>query len=179
MATSRAAGRFAAMDWLWKVDWAGMFEPKHALLELFLRGTIMYLAIFVLLRVAVRREMGAIGMPDMLVVILIAEVTGNGIAESFQSLAESTVLVGTVLLWSTPIEWLQSRYPAVERLVRDPKLKLIDNGRMLRRNMRREFVTAEELMAQLREQGLEDCRNVKAAYMEADGRISIIQRAGK
>lgn len=167
------------MDWLWNVDWAGMFEPKHALLELFLRGTVMYLVIFVLLRVVVRREVGGIGMTDILVIVLIAEVAGNGISDSFQSVIESTVLVGTVLFWSTLIEWLQSRYPAFERLVRDPKLKLIDNGRLLRRNMRQEFVSEEELMAQLREKGLEDCRDVKAAYMEADGRISIIRRDGK
>jgi uncharacterized membrane protein YcaP (DUF421 family) len=167
------------MDWLWNVDWAGMFEPKHALLELFLRGTVMYLVIFVLLRLVVRREVGGIGMTDILVIVLIAEVAGNGISDNFQSVVESTVLVGTVLFWSTLIEWLQSRYPAFERLVRDPKLKLIDNGRLLRRNMRQEFVSEEELMAQLREQGLEDYRDVKAAYMEADGRISIIRRDGK
>ena len=52
------------MEWLWKVDWAGVFEPKHGLLELFLRGTIMYLAIVVLLRVVVRRHLGGIGMTD-------------------------------------------------------------------------------------------------------------------
>lgn len=61
-------------------------------------------------------------------------------------------------------------------LIREPKLKLIQNGRMLRRNMRAELVTAEELMAQLRERGLEDCKNVAAAYMEADGRISVIEK---
>jgi uncharacterized membrane protein YcaP (DUF421 family) len=114
-----------------------------------------------------------------LVIVLIAEVTGNGISDNFQSVVESTVLIGTVLFWSTLIEWLQSRSAAFERLVRDPKLKLIENGRMLRRNMREEFVTVEELMAQLREKGLEHCRDVKAAYMEADGRISIIRRDGK
>jgi uncharacterized membrane protein YcaP (DUF421 family) len=49
---------------------------------------------------------------------------------------------------------------------------------MLPKNMRSEFVTREELMAQLREQGLDDCRDVKAACMEADGKISI-RRDGK
>jgi uncharacterized membrane protein YcaP (DUF421 family) len=165
-----------SMDQLLKVDWHAVFTPQHSLLELFLRGTIMYLVIFVLLRLVVRRQVGGIGMTDILVIVLIAEVTGNGISDNFQSVVESTVLVGTVLLWSTLIEWLQSRYPAFERLVRDRKLKLIDNGHMLRRNMREEFVTVEELMAQLREQGLEDCKGVKAAYMEADGHISIIKR---
>ena len=106
-------------------------------------------------------------------------MTGNGISDNFQSIGESIILVCTILFWSTLIEWLQSRYPAFERLVRDPKLKLIENGRMLRRNMREEFVSVEELMAELREQGLEDCRDVKAAYMEANGNISVIRRHGK
>jgi uncharacterized membrane protein YcaP (DUF421 family) len=60
-------------------------------------------------------------------------------------------------------------------LVHDPKLKLIENGRVLRRNMRQEFVCVEELMAELRAQGLEDCRDVKAANMEANGSISVIR----
>jgi uncharacterized membrane protein YcaP (DUF421 family) len=167
------------MNWLWEIDWAGIFKPKHSLLELFMRGTLMYLAIFVLLRVAVRRQVGGMGMTDVLVVVLIAEVAGNGISDNFQSIPESVVLVATVLFWSYVIEWLQSQFPAVERLFRDSKLKLIENGRMLRKNMRSEFVTEEELMAQLREQGLDDCRDVKSAYMEADGKISIIRRDGK
>ena len=171
--------RFRGMDWLWRVDWAGLYEPKHALLDVFLRGTIMYLMIFVLLRLVVRRQIGGIGITDILVIVLIAEVTGNGISDNFQSIGESIILVCTILFWSTLIEWLQSRYPAFERLVRDPKLKLIENGRMLRRNMREEFVSVEELMAELREQGLEDCRDVKAAYMEANGNISVIRRHGK
>ena len=164
------------MDWLWRVDWAGLYEPKHALLDVFLRGTIMYLMIFVLLRLVVRRQVGGIGITDILVIVLIAEVTGNGISDNFQSIGESAILVCTILFWSTLIEWLQSRYPAFERLARDPKIKLIENGRMLRRNMREEFVSVQELMAELREQGLEDCRDVKAAYMEANGNISVIRR---
>ena len=41
--------------------------------------------------------------------------------------------------------------------------------------MRAELVTPEELMAQLREQGIEDCAQVKRAYMEADGKISVVK----
>lgn len=167
------------MDWLWLVDWRGMFEPQHSLLELVLRGTIMYLVIFVLLRLVLRRQVGGIGTSDILVIVLVAEVAGKGMAAEYKSIPEGAVLVGTVLCWSYFIEWLQFRFPAFERFVRDPKLKLIENGRMLRRNMRAEFVTTEELFAQLRERGLEDCKEVKAAYMEADGRISIIRRGGK
>lgn len=164
------------MDLLLTIDWKAVFVPQHSLLELMLRGSLMYLAIFVLLRLMLRRQAGGIGTSDVLVIVLIAEVAGNGIAPNDESVVEGVLLVGTILFWSYVVEWLQYRFPAFERLVRQPKLKLIENGRMLRRNMRREFVTTEELMAQLREDGLEDCANVKAAYMEDDGSISIIEK---
>ena len=163
------------MDALWSIDWRAMLVPEHSVLDLFLRGTVMYLAIFVLLRLVLRRQVGDIGTSDVLVIVLLAEVSGNAMAANAASLPEGVVLVGTVLLWSYLIEWVQFRFPAFERLIREPKLKLIDNGRLLRRNMRTELVTVEELMAQLREQGIEERAEVKAAYLEADGQISIIR----
>ncbi|NQW53874.1 MAG: DUF421 domain-containing protein [Rhodospirillales bacterium] len=59
--------------------------------------------------------------------------------------------------------------------MRAPRLKLIENGRLLRRNVRKKLVTLDELMAQVRENGLEDCAEVKAAHMKANGYISIIK----
>lgn len=47
--------------------------------------------------------------------------------------------------------------------------------RLLRKKMRTEFVTTSKLMAQLREKGIEDCRRVKSACMETDGRISVMK----
>ena len=61
--------------------------------------------------------------------------------------------------------------------MREPKLKLIDDGRCLQRNMRQEFVTEEELMAQVRKEGLMHCREIRAALLEAAGRISYIRES--
>lgn len=163
------------MDGLAEIDWRAIFVPQNSLVEPVFRGTIMYLGILAMLRLVLRRQVGGIGTADVLVVVLIAEVAGNSIAPAEQSVVEGLLLVATIFFWSYLIEWLQFRYPGFQRLIRDPKLKLIDKGRLLRRNMRREFVTKEELMAQIREQGLEDCSEVKAAYLEADGSISIIK----
>jgi uncharacterized membrane protein YcaP (DUF421 family) len=163
------------LDSLAEIDWRAIFVPQNSLVEPVIRGTIMYLGILAMLRLVLRRQVGGIGTADVLVVVLIAEVAGNSIAPAEQSVVEGLLLVATIFFWSYLIEWLQFRYPGFQRLIRDPKLKLIDKGRLLRRNMRREFVTKEELMAQIREQGLEDCSEVKAAYLEADGSISIIK----
>lgn len=161
---------------LWAIDWRAVFVPEHSVLEMIVRGTIMYLLVFGLLRLMLKRQIGGIGPSDVLVVVLLAEMAGNGFTAGYRSVTEGAVLVVTLLCWTYAVNWLGHRFPAVERLIREPKLKLVENGRMLRRNMRAELVTAEELMAQLREEGVEDCEHVAAAYMEADGRISVIRK---
>jgi uncharacterized membrane protein YcaP (DUF421 family) len=55
---------------------------------------------------------------------------------------------------------------------------MVRNGQLMRRNMRREMVTADEIDAALRKEGVDDIADVKAARMESDGRISVLLRDG-
>jgi uncharacterized membrane protein YcaP (DUF421 family) len=57
-------------------------------------------------------------------------------------------------------------------------LLLVDRGRILHRNLRQELMSAEDLMAKLREKGVERPEQVKRAYMESDGTITVIKRGG-
>ncbi|MDQ3215403.1 MAG: DUF421 domain-containing protein [Pseudomonadota bacterium] len=159
----------------WNINWDSMFAPTNSLAELFVRATIMYFVLFVLLRLVLKRQAGGIGTTDVLVIVLLAEVAGNGFAAEYKSVVEGTVLVGTVLFWSYLLDLAGYRFPAVERLLRASTLVLVEDGKMVRKNMRAELVTTEELMAQLREKGIEDCAQVKRASMEANGMISVIK----
>ena len=157
------------------IDWQGIFTPKHSLLEMVVRGTIMYLVLFALMRLVLKRQAGGIGMTDVLVIVLLAEVAGNGFAAEYKSVVEGIVLIATILFWTYALQWLAYKFPVAERLLNPPTLTLIENGKMLRRNMRAELITQAELMAQLREEGIEDLSQVKHACMEADGMISFIK----
>jgi uncharacterized membrane protein YcaP (DUF421 family) len=161
-------------DILWNIDWHGILTPTNSLLEMSVRGTFMYAVLFGFMRLVLKRQAGGVGTADVLVIVLVAEVAGNGFAAEYTSVVEGTVLIGTVLFWSYAVEWLAHRFPAWERLLHPPPLLLVENGKLLRRNMRAELITEAELMAQLREKGLEDLTKVKRACMEADGMISII-----
>lgn len=163
-------------DALWTVDWRAIFNPTHSVLEMMVRGTLMYFVIFVLMRVVLKRQAGGIGTADVLVIVLVAEVAGHGFAGDARSITEGTVLVATILFWTYVIERIGYHYPAFERLVRPGTLKLVEDGRILHRNMRAELITKDELMAQLRENGIESCAEVKLACMEADGMISVIKK---
>ncbi len=161
-------------EMLWQIDWNGVFTPSVSLLELVVRGTIMYFVLFGLLRLVLKRQAGGIGTADVLVIVLLAEVAGNGFAVGYKSVVEGAVLIGTILFWTYLLEWSAHRFPLVARILHAPTLLLIKDGKVLRRNLRAELITMDELMAQLREEGIEDCAQVKRACMEADGMISVI-----
>lgn len=163
------------MNTLLQIDWKSVFIPSVHLAEIFLRGTIVYLFIFFLLRV-LRREAGAIGISDLLVVVLIADAAQNAMASEYKSITEGVVLVSTIVFWDYFLDWLGYRFPKVRRLLQARALLLVNEGRMLRRNLRLEMITEEELTGLLREQGVENIIEVKKCYLESDGHISVIKK---
>lgn len=156
------------------IDWRTIFTPSMPIGEIFVRGTIVYIALFFLLRF-LRRGAGAIGISDLLVVVLIADAAQNAMAGEYKSITEGIILVGTIAFWDYFLDWLGYKFPAVQRLLRPAPLLLIKDGRILRQNLRQEMITKEELMGQLREQGVENVEEVKKCYMEGEGHVSVIK----
>ena len=157
------------------MDWQSIFLPDIPLLEIILRGSLMYIALFVLLRIILKRQTGSVGMTDLLLIVLIADASQNAMAGEYKSVPAGIVLVCTIIFWSYALDWLSFHYEWFNRLVEPPPLPLIENGELLYRNMRKELITEDELMSQLRVHGLDDFSKVKQAHMESDGRISIVQ----
>lgn len=158
------------------ISWYEMFVPSVSPLEIVLRGTIMYLAILLLLRVVLRRQSGnSVSTTDILVVVLLSDAAQNGMAGEYRSITEGIVLVAVIIFWSYVLDLLGYRFPWLERLLHPAPLLLIKNGRLLRRNLRQELITIEELMSMLRKQGIEDVSEVASACMEPDGEVSVVK----
>jgi uncharacterized membrane protein YcaP (DUF421 family) len=162
----------------WTIDWRSLFVPGGSLAEIALRGAVMYLALFFLFRLLPRRHIGLLGTSDLLVVVIIADAAQNGLAGEYRSVTEGLVLVGTILLLDYAIDWLDYRFPALRLNAADP-VALVRDGRIVRATMGREKITEDELMTQLREQGIEDLRDITRAYLEGDGHVSVIRRASR
>jgi uncharacterized membrane protein YcaP (DUF421 family) len=146
--------------------------------ELMLRGSAVYWLLFLLFRFVLRRDAGSLGVADILLLVLIADASQNAMAGGYQTVADGLVLVATIAGWNWLMDWGSYRFPFLRRLTQPPPLMLVRRGQAIRRNMRSEHITLQELMASLREQGVDDLAQVKAAYMEADGQISVIRAAG-
>ena len=161
------------------MDWKSIFLPDVPLLELILRGSVMYIALFALLRIILKRQTGSLRMTDLLLITLIADASQNAMAGTYTSIPDGIVLASTIILWSYAFDWLSYRFAWFRHLTEPPPLPLIQEGKLLRRNLRQELITEDEVKSQLREQGLEDWTQVREAFMESDGHISIIPYEGK
>ena len=158
------------------LDWSGMFGLSVPPLELIIRGSAMYLLLFVLFRVVVRRRVGAVGMADILVLVIVADAAQNAMSGEYKSVTDGAILVGTILAWDMLIDWLNYRVPALRGWLEPPPLLLVRDGRIIHRNLRHEFVTEEELKSKLREKGVTQVGQVREARMESDGEVSVIKK---
>jgi uncharacterized membrane protein YcaP (DUF421 family) len=161
------------------VDWAKLFGLSVPALELVVRGTAMYLFLYLLFRVVIKRRVGAIGMADLLVLVIIADAAQNGMAGEYTSVTDAFVLVGTIVAWNYLFDWLNFRFAFLQKILEPPPLPLIDRGRILWRNMRLELVSEQELRAKLREHGVKEPAEVEKAYMEPDGQVTVIKRRAR
>lgn len=157
------------------IDWHGIFAFDVPFLELFLRGTVMYLFLVLIMRFGINRTMGNIGVGDMLLVVLIADAAQNAMAGGHSSVGDGLFLVVTILFWAYVFDYVCFRFPKIGALIQPHRVRLIKNGQLLHRNMRRELITRDELMAQLRAHGVDDFRKVKEANLETNGEISVVR----
>jgi uncharacterized membrane protein YcaP (DUF421 family) len=158
------------------MDWSEVFGLTVSPWELVIRGSAMYLFLFVLFRVVVRRRVGSIGMADILILVIVADAAQNGMSGEYRSLTEAFILVGTLIGWNMLIDWLTFRVPRLQKILEPPPLLLIDDGRVLWQHLRREFVSETELATKLREHGVTHASEVDKAYMEPDGQVTVLKK---
>jgi uncharacterized membrane protein YcaP (DUF421 family) len=160
---------------MWGVDLSELFGFSLPIAEIILRGTAVYWFLFLLFRVIVRRDIGAVGLADVLLLVIIADAAQNAMAGGYETVSDGLVLISTIVFWNMAVDWLSYRFPRFRHLAQARTLLLIDRGRILHRNLRLEMISMEDLLAKLREQGVERPEEVKRAYMESDGTITVIK----
>jgi uncharacterized membrane protein YcaP (DUF421 family) len=161
------------MDHL-QLDWRDIVSPDVSLLEIVVRGSVLYLVVTALLRLTLRRSTGEVGTIDFVLILLIANASTNAMTGGSTAILDAVILILTIAAWNYGLNALGYYVPAIERLMLPPPLAVIRDGALVPRNMRREFLSRNELLAELREHGITSIDEVQAAFIEADGTISII-----
>ncbi len=138
----------------------------------------MFWLLFIIFRFVLRRDIGSVGIGDFLFVVIVADASQNAMSGDAKTIADGMLLVTTLVFWNFSLDWVSYKSKFIRRITEAPSLLLVKAGKLQLRNMRREFITREEIFAKLREQGLEDLEQVKEMRLEGDGEISVIRKQG-
>ena len=114
---------------------------------------------------------------DVLVLVIISDAAQNAMSSSYTSITDGIVLVGTIVGMSWLFDWLGYHVAFMRKVVHPERKPLVVNGRVIRKSLAQELMTEDELMTQLRLQGADQIQQVKSAFLEGNGEISVIRRA--
>ena len=156
-----------------------LFRLEMPLWEMILRGSAIYWFLLLVFRFVLRRDLGSMGVADLLFVVLIADASSNAMQGEYKTVGDGLVLVSTLIGWNYLLDWAAYRFPAVARFLEPRATPLIRHGKVIRKTLQRELITMDELMSKLREQGVEDLGTVRIARLESDGQVSIVRNDGK
>jgi uncharacterized membrane protein YcaP (DUF421 family) len=160
------------------MDVGELFAVRVPVAEIIIRGSAIYWFLFLVFRFVLRRDTGALGIADVLLLVILADAAQNAMAGEYKTITEGLILLITIIGWNMLLDWLSFRYRIVNRFTTPRALLLVRHGRFVQANLRREHLTPDEVMSKLREQGIAHLRQVRHAYMESDGQISVIRNDG-
>jgi uncharacterized membrane protein YcaP (DUF421 family) len=147
-------------------------------MDIVLRAAVIFLFLFVIMRASGRRELSSMEPFDLIVLVVIGDLVQQAVTQQDFSVTGAFLAVGTIALLTVTVSWLSFRVPFLRPLLDGRPIVLIEDGKPIVRNMRRERITVEELAAQARLQQIESIDEVRLAVLETSGAISFIQKRG-
>ena len=154
-----------------------MFELTGPWWELPLRATLVYGVLLVLVRVSGHRTVGQFTPFDLLVVMLLSEAVSNGLSGEEKSLTGGLLSAATLVGLNVLVAFITARSPRAQTLVEGRAILIGRDGDLFEDVLKRHHVPMCDVERALREADC-DQSDMRFAFLEADGKISILQESG-
>jgi uncharacterized membrane protein YcaP (DUF421 family) len=146
-------------------------------LDIVARAVVVFFFIFVVTRAVGRRELSSMEPFDLILLIVIGDLVQQGVTQSDYSLTGAILVVSVLALLTVATSYASFRFRRLRPVLEGEPLVLLEDGRPIERNLRRERITVEELQAAAREQQFASLDRIHLAILETSGRISFIPYA--
>ncbi len=145
-------------------------------MDLVIRATIVFFFILLVTRIAGRRELSDFEPFDFILLVVVGDLVQQGITQNDQSVTGTLIVLSTVALLSVFVGWSSFRFRPVRKLTEGEPIVLVQNGRPIERNLRRERMCLEEVEEDMRKAQIATLKDVAWGILEDDGQISWIPR---
>ena len=146
-------------------------------MDIVARAFFAFLFVFLLTRLIGRRELSSMQPFDLMLLIVVGDLIQQGVTQNDLSFTGLILAVGVFGLLTLSASYVGFRFPRVRPLLEPEPMILVEDGKPVERNLRKERITAEELASEARLQRIASLRDVKWAVLESGGRISFIPKS--
>lgn len=145
-------------------------------MDLVIRAVVVFFFIFLVTRIVGRRQLGELEPFDLILLVVLGDLVQQGITQSDQSVTGTLIVISTIALLSVAVSWVAFRFKALRPITEGEPIVLVQDGRPLPRNMRRERITLADVQEEARQSQIASIADLRWAILENDGQISCIPR---
>lgn len=148
------------------------------MLVVFVRSIILYLAVLIALRVMGKGEIAEMNCFDLVITFLLAEVASIPMENNNIPMINGIASITGLVLMQTLISFLTLKSRKLNTFLSGKPSILIDKGKIIYKELKKEKISIDELLEQLRVQGYFSIKDVQYAILETDGNLSVLPSAG-
>ncbi len=147
------------------------------MLTIFLRTLLIYVILIVTMRLMGKRQIGQLEVTDLVTTFLLSEIASLPITDPNIPVAYAIIPMMTLLALEVLSSFILLRAPKLKNLLSSPPTILIDGGIIDQTALLEARVSLDELMSEVRQQGLTSLGQVECAILEKNGRVTILPKA--
>jgi len=145
-------------------------------MDIVLRATFVFFLILFLTRVVGRRQLSSLEPFDLILLVVIGDLVQQGVTQSDYSITGVTLALGTFGVLTVIVSYLSFKLPAIRPVLDGEPVIIVQDGKVIEANLRRERLTTEEVAEEARQHQISSLADVQWAVLEANGKISFIPK---
>jgi uncharacterized membrane protein YcaP (DUF421 family) len=146
-------------------------------MDIVIRAAIAFLFILLLTRIVGRRELNTLEPFDLILLVTIGDLVQQGVTQNDFSVTGMALAVGTIAVLTVVFSYLSWRFRGLRPVLEGQPLILIEDGKVIEKNLRRNRLTQEEVAAEARFQQIDSFDKIRWAVLETSGKISFIEKS--
>jgi uncharacterized membrane protein YcaP (DUF421 family) len=146
-------------------------------MDIALRATVIFLALYFVMRLLGKRELGQMTPFELIVLVVMGDLIQQGVTQNDFSLTGAIIAVSTIAFWALVLSWASYLWPRAERLLEGEPRVIVRDGEVIEAALRRNRLARSEIESEMRLTGISHIADVAWAILEPRGKISFIQRS--
>lgn len=147
------------------------------MITILFRTLIVYITLILIMRLMGKRQIGELEVTDLVTTLLISEIASLPITNHEIPVLAAVIPMITLLVLEVLSSWILVRFPRLRGLVSATPTVIIQHGRLNQTALRELRFSVEELMSEIRQQGLTELSQVECAILEKNGKLTILPKA--